>query len=358
MNDFYCVIMAGGIGSRFWPLSTPKVPKQFLDFLGVGKTLLQLTYDRFSNLCNPNNIFVITNESYAQLVSEQLPDLKVNNILREPFRKNTAPCIAYAANRIFCENPNAVFIAAPSDHFIPEQNKFEHTIQVGIDQAICEECLVTIGINPSRPETGYGYIQFIEDSTGCAGIVKKVKTFTEKPNHDLAVQFLNSGDFYWNSGIFIWKVNSIIKAIENHLPEIHTLFSNDNISYGTPDEKDSIRNAYQYCTSISIDYGIMEKAKNTYMVQADFSWTDLGSWRSLYSYLQKDNNGNAISGKKVMLYDSSNCIINMQDNKLAILQGLDDYIVVDTKETLLICHKKDEQRLRHFVNDAKLKKWL
>lgn len=346
--------MAGGIGSRFWPMSRSAHPKQFLDILGTGKTLLQLTYNRFLNICPRENIYVVTNENYVNLVKQQLPQLSDNQVLGEPIRRNTAPCIAYGIYKIEQINPEANIVVAPSDHIITKEDAFTEAINNALDFTETEDGLVTLGIKPSRPDTGYGYIQFIEDSCDIRKICK-VKTFTEKPNLDMAKFFLQSGEFLWNAGIFIWKLNSIKSAFRKYLPEIHTIFSDGAHVYNTSAEFEFIKKAYALCTNISIDYGIMEKANNVHVLVSDFGWSDLGTWGSLYNHIEKDNNGNAIVGRKVLTYDSKECIINVPENKLVVLQGLEGYIVVESDNTLLICKKEDEQQIRHFVNDVKIK---
>lgn len=349
-NNTYGVIMAGGIGSRFWPMSKSSFPKQFLDILGTGETLIQMTYNRFLKSCNKENVFVVTNEEYKALVLEQLEGINESQILCEPSRRNTAPCVAYAAYKINAINPNANIVVAPSDHLILKTEDYISTIETAIEKATSGDYLVTLGIKPSRPDTGYGYIQFVDDDSDSS--VKKVKTFTEKPNHDLAVTFLESGDFFWNSGIFIFSAKSIIKAFESHLPEVATLFNNDK-KYNTDAEKEFIEDIYAVCKNISIDYGILEKAENVHVVLSDFGWSDLGTWGSLYTHLNHDENNNASIGDEVRFYDSKNCIVNIPKKKLAVLHGLEDYIVVDTEEALLIVKKHDEQKIKQFVTDLK-----
>lgn len=355
MTNNYCVIMAGGIGSRFWPMSRNNHPKQFLDILGTGKTLIQQTFERFVKICPPENIYIVTSEAYVDLVKKQLPHLNEEQILAEPNRKNTAPCVAYASYKIRNKNPEANIIVAPSDHIITDETSFINTALKGLVFASEKDCLITLGIKPHRPDTGYGYIQFIPGAASETGQCLKVKTFTEKPDHDLAVQFIKSGEFLWNAGIFIWNVNSIIKAIEMYLPDLSQLFEEASASFDTDDEKQAIQNAYSLCTNISIDFGVMEKAKNVFVINSDFGWSDLGTYGSLYEHIRHDLNQNAVVGKHVMLYDSKNCIVNMPKNKLVVLQGLNDYIVVESDNVLLICKKSDEQQIRQFVNDAKLK---
>ncbi|MBL4577947.1 MAG: mannose-1-phosphate guanylyltransferase [Flavobacteriales bacterium] len=353
MKNNYCIIMAGGIGSRFWPISTAEKPKQFLDILGVGRTLIQQTYDRFNNICPRENIYVVTNEIYKDEVIEQL-GIEPDQVIAEPLRRNTAPCIAYASFKIAEINPNANLIVAPSDHLILDQPGFEKIIGLALDQAMSEDCLITLGIKPSRPDTGYGYIQFIEANKGEGGLIKKVKTFTEKPDLKLAREFLESGDFYWNGGIFIWTSQSIMNGLEALLPEVYNLFKEGEGIYNTEKEQAFIIEAYERCKNISIDYGVMEKAENVYVVLSDFGWSDLGTWGSLYDNLNKEDNGNAVIGKKVFMYDSNNCIVNIPDEKLVILQGLDDYIVVQSKDTLLVCKKSEEQKIKDMVSEVTL----
>lgn len=349
--------MAGGVGSRFWPMSRTAHPKQFLDILGTGKTLLQQTYSRFLRLCPKENIFIVTNDSYVDLVKEQIKGIDSNNILSEPARKNTAPCVAYASYKINQLNPDALIVVAPSDHLITKEDTFIKAIKACYVKAASEDCLVTLGIRPSRPDTGYGYIQFNESSVKEKDKrIKKVKTFTEKPDLEMAKFFLQSGDFLWNSGIFIWSVKSIINAFEKHASDMHILFSEGNDIYNTPKEQEFIAKAYINCKSISIDYAIMEKAENVYVRSSIIGWSDLGTWGSLYDHIKHDDHANAVVGKNVMIYDSENCIVNVPKDKLVVMQGLKDYIVVESDGILLICKKEDEQQIRTFVNDAKVLK--
>ncbi|OFY86908.1 MAG: mannose-1-phosphate guanylyltransferase [Bacteroidetes bacterium RIFCSPLOWO2_12_FULL_35_15] len=347
--------MAGGIGSRFWPMSRTAHPKQFMDILGTGETLLQQTYNRFLRLCPKENIFIVTNDSYVTLVQEQINDIDVSNILSEPARKNTAPCVAYACYKIAQLNPDAITVIAPSDHLITKEDTFVKAINSCFKKAASEDCLVTLGIHPSRPDTGYGYIQFVE-SNEKDNRIKKVKTFTEKPDLEMAKFFLQSGDFLWNSGIFIWSVKSVIKAFEKHSPDLAAVFQDGNGVYNSSEESDFIAKAYTNCKNISIDYAILEKADNVYVRSSIIGWSDLGTWGSLYSHIKKDNNQNAVVGKNVMMYDSKNCIVNVPKDKLVVLQGLENYIVVESNGILLICKKEDEQHIRTFVNDVKVVK--
>ncbi len=354
----YCVIMAGGQGSRFWPLCRIDKPKQFLDILGTGKTLLQQTVNRFSGICPDENIYIVTNKSYRDLVIEQVPQIKLENILLEPLRRNTAPCIAYANQRILEQNKEANIVVAPSDHLILNEQEFVRIISQALAYTEKHDALLTLGIKPSRPETGYGYIQInpvgktnIEDF----GIIK-VKTFTEKPEYDMAKIFFESGEFYWNSGIFIWSINAIMNAFDLYLPDVKDLFDKGTDKYNKPEETEFIEQTYAECRNISIDFGIIEKAKNVYVLCADFGWSDLGTWGSLYENSPKDENKNALISGDVLTYDTNSCIINLPDNKLTVIQGLNDYIVVESDGILLICNKDDEQKIRQFVNDVKMKK--
>jgi len=355
MKNNYVVIMAGGIGSRFWPMSRTSLPKQFHDILGIGSTLLQLTVARYLPICPKENIIIVTNAKYKDLVKEQLPDLRDEQILLEPSRNNTAPCIAYAVYKINEENKEANIIVAPSDHLIIKEVDFQNTIKTAINKAESENCLLTIGIKPSRPDTGYGYIQF-EDDNNPDQTIKKVHTFTEKPLLDVAKSFIESGEFYWNSGMFIWNVKSIIAALKTHLPDLNKLFAEGVGKYGTAEEEKFNNLIYPLCENISIDHGLMEKAKNAYVILADLGWSDLGTWGSLYTHVEKDETNNAIIGDNVLTYDSSDNIVMMPKNKLAVIQGLEDYIIVDSNDTLLICKKQDEQKIKQFVHDITVKK--
>jgi len=357
MNNTYCIIMAGGIGSRFWPLSRKAKPKQFLDILGTGKTLIQQTYERFSNFIPAENFLVVTSVQYKDLVLNQLPHLKESQVLLEPLRRNTAPCLAYATYKIKTVNPDANLIVAPSDHLILKEEEFIRQIKNGIEFIKKNNALLTLGIKPNRPETGYGYIQVKKKADFDAlDNLYKVKTFTEKPDLEMAKIFVESGEFFWNSGIFIWSLSSIIAAFETHLNEVSSLFAKGNKWYNTEDEVHFIAKTYSECKGISIDYGIMEKAQNVYVLTADFGWSDLGTWGSLYENKEKDEDGNVINGDNVLTYDTKNCIVNLSDEKLAVLHGLDGYIVAESNDTLMICKKEDEQQIKQFVTDVRIKK--
>lgn len=348
--------MAGGVGARFWPMSRQNHPKQFIDILGTGETLIQSTFRRFTSICPAENIYIVTNEMYKKQVLDQLP-VNEEQVLCEPARRNTAPCIAYANYRILQRNPEANIVVAPSDHIILKEDVFTEVITAALKATSENDWLLTLGIRPSRPDTGYGYIQY-DDSQGCESDqrVKKVKTFTEKPQLEMATQFLASGDFLWNSGIFIWKLKTILAAFNKHLPEVDHLFRAGIGKYASADEDAFIHQTYSICKSISIDYGVMEKADNVYVLASDFGWSDLGTWGSLYDTRPKNEQGNAVVGHNVMLYNSTNCIVNMPKDKLVVLQGLDDYIVVEDKGILLVCRKGDEQQIRQFVNDVLIEK--
>lgn len=348
--------MAGGIGSRFWPMSRNARPKQFLDVLGTGRTLIQQTFHRMKNICPSENILIVTHADYIGLVREQLPELDPSQILSEPVRKNTAPCLAYAAHKIQKRNPDANVVIAPSDHIILQEEAFADSIRAGLEFTESNPVLLTLGIKPSRPDTGYGYIQFIDEKTDQPRKISKVKTFTEKPDAEMARFFLQTGEFLWNAGIFIWNNRSILSAFDEYLPEMAAVFNEGAGVYDTSAESEFIRSAYEQCVNISIDYGVMEKARNVFVMSSDFGWSDLGTWGSLYEHSDKDNDQNAVIGKNVMMYDSKGCIVNMPKDKLVVLQGLEDYIVVESDNILLVCRKADEQLIRQFVNDVKLNK--
>jgi mannose-1-phosphate guanylyltransferase len=347
----YVAIMAGGIGSRFWPLSRTSLPKQFLDILGTGKTLVQHSYDRYKKLVPKENIFIVTAQEYVTIVKAQLPDIPPENILAEPFRKNTAPCIAYVAFKLLQKDPNSLMIAAPADHLIVETDEFLKTTKKTLDFVEHINALVTIGIKPTHPNTGYGYIQ--HDTAEVAPNVYKVKSFTEKPNLEMAKTFISSGDFLWNAGIFTWKVKNLVAAFEQHLPEIYEVFAAEKEKFNTHQETEAIERIYPQCTNISIDFGVMEKADNVYVIPASFSWSDLGTWKSAWDNMEKDYFGNAVTGKKVMAVDAKNCVVHVPDKKLVLLQGLDDFIVVDTKDVLLICQKEKEQEIKEYLAEVK-----
>ena len=351
----YAVIMAGGIGSRFWPMSKSSFPKQFLDILGTGETLIQQTFNRLERICPPENILIVTNTNYKNLCLEQLPNVVESNILCEPAMRNTAPCVAYAAFKIQSMNEDANMIIAASDHIILKEDEFVRVTNDCLDIVAKNDVLLTLGITPSRPDTGYGYIQFSEDNLSGSKKARKVKTFIEKPNQELALNFLDSGDFLWNSGMFIWSAKSIALAYRKHLRDMHDIFDEGKQFYNTINEKEFIDRVFPACKNISIDYGIMEKSENVYVYPADFGWSDLGTWGSLYSHLELDEYKNTIQGNNVMMYDSTDNLVKVPDDKLVVLQGLQGYIVVENEGTILVCKKEDEQKIKQFVADLKQK---
>ncbi|GAA3966258.1 mannose-1-phosphate guanylyltransferase [Mucilaginibacter dorajii] len=353
-KNYYAIIMAGGIGSRFWPISRTSHPKQFIDILGTGKTLIQNTYERFLKVCPKENIYVVTNENYTKLVKTQLPDMEDQQILTEPVMRNTAPCVAYGCFKIENLNPDAAIVVAPSDQQILDEDAFVNSILRSLETATANDCLVTLGIKPSRPDTGYGYIQYTDNTIN--EDFHKVKTFTEKPTLEIAKTFIQSGDFLWNAGIFVWSAKAIVKAFEQYLPDMHEIFADARPVYNTENERNHINQAYQQCINISIDYGVMEKADNVYVLPSDFGWSDLGTWASIYDLAEKDYVGNAvIPSEKVIMYDSSNCMVNVPGEKLVILKGLHDFIVVESNNTLLICPRDQEQNVKQVVADVKSK---
>ncbi len=376
----YCVIMAGGVGSRFWPFSRTEKPKQFLDFFGMGKSLLQMTVDRFRPLIPIDHMFIVTNVTYKQLILEQIPDLKESQILCEPARRNTAPCIAYATAHIraLClrkagltaanqdwtrKEMKANIVVAASDHLILEEEKFRTTIEKAFDFVSENNAICTLGMRPTRPETGYGYIQYINERSqselndGMSAAkplndgIYPVKTFTEKPNLEMAKVFLDSGDFLWNSGIFIWNLQTISEAFRYLLPEVADRFREGELLMGTKKEEDFIEQMFPKCPSISIDYGIMEKAENVYVIPSSFGWSDLGTWGSLYELSEKDEQGNVSLHSEARFYEAKGNIVVLEPGKKAIVQGVDDMIIAEEKGALLVCKKAEEQRIKQFVSE-------
>ena len=351
MNNRYCVIMCGGVGSRFWPYSRTDLPKQFIDFFGTGRTLLQMSYDRIQGIVPKENILLVTNRRYAKLIHEQLPEISDDQILYEPARRNTAPCIAWAAYHINAKNPDAKIMVAPSDHLILKEDEYRQCILRGFDFIENRDVLLTLGIEPNRPETGYGYIQVGEE---CEGTVKKVKTFTEKPNLELAKVFLSTGEFMWNSGMFLWPVKSILAALRKHASEITDCFETDITAFGTDHETKYIESVFPACPNISIDFAVMEKAPNVYVECVEFGWSDLGTWGALYDNSLKNSEGNVTQKCKALLFNSTDNIIAMKSDKLVVASGLHDYIVADADDVLLIVPKAEEQKIRLYVNEVKL----
>jgi mannose-1-phosphate guanylyltransferase len=350
----YVAIMAGGIGSRFWPMSRTNFPKQFLDILNTGKTLIQSTYERFASFIPAENIFVVTSNEYVNIVKHQLPELPMQNILGEPSRKNTAPCIAYISFKLHQLDPKASLIVAPADHIILDTIGFTKVSLEALAFVNKHNAFITLGIKPTYANTGYGYIQY--EQHGVTDNVYKVKTFTEKPNLELAKTFIASGEFLWNAGIFVWQVKNILTAFEKYLPEMYEVFEAEQTKFNTPEETAALNEIYPQCPSLSIDFGIMEKADNVYLIPSSFGWSDLGTWNSAYENLEKDYLANAVAGDNVIVIDATKCMVHARDNKLVLLQGLDDYIVVDTEDVLLICKKEKEQDIKEYVAEVKRNK--
>jgi mannose-1-phosphate guanylyltransferase len=348
-NNFYAVIMAGGVGSRFWPVSTQKFPKQFHDMLGTGQSLIQRTFERINELVPTNNILIATNENYEKLVLQQIPQLSTKQLLLEPVMRNTAPCILYAALKIYQQNPDAVILVAPSDHWIKDEGEFLRNIQTSFEACAKDDILMTLGIQPDHPNTGYGYIQYENADTE----IKKVKNFTEKPDLKTAESFLESGDYLWNAGIFVWSAKSILKAFKAHLPEMVDTLDDGNNVYNSDFEDDFIKSNYKKCENISIDFGIMERAENVHVLPVDFGWNDLGTWGSLYGKLKKDEDENAVVGANVIFRDAKGNMIRTENGKRVVIQGLEDFIVVEKKDIIMICPRKDDQDIKQIMADAR-----
>lgn len=347
-NNRYCIIMAGGVGSRFWPISRQAKPKQFLDILGTGKSFLRMTFERFLPIVPAENFIVVTHRRYKDMVLEHIPEISDNQILCEPIGRNTAPCIAYAAYHLKKAHPEAEMIVTPADHLILNEAEFHSIIEECLEFAVGHNALMTVGIKPSRPETGYGYIQKSNNDE-----ISRVKCFTEKPHLELAQTFVECGEFFWNSGIFIWTVKSIIEAFEKHLPEHHALFSAITDALGTEREVAAVEQVFAECKSISIDYGVMEKADNVYVRCGNFGWSDVGTWGSMHQLSQKDAYANTKSGKACYTYNTRNSIVAVPQDKIAIINGLRDYIVVDTDDVLMICPRSEEQSIKKYIDDVR-----
>ncbi len=352
-SNNHLVIMAGGVGSRFWPMSTEDKPKQFIDVLGVGRSLLQLTFDRFEGICPPENVWVLTNQKYADLVHEQLPEVPVGNILREPCRRNTAPCIAYVSWRIKNADVNANIVVTPSDHIVTDKEEFRRVIMQGLNFTAETDAIVTLGMRPNRPETGYGYIQAdLRSPSARNKEIFRVDQFREKPDLATAQKYIQQNNFYWNAGIFIWSATTIINAFRIYEPSLAKIFDGIRSKLGTLEEQSVIDQRYPECESISVDYAIMEKAEEIFVFPSDFGWSDLGTWGSLLMQSHRDIYGNAIIGENISLYDTKNCIIHTTDNKKTVVQGLDGYIVAEKDGKLLICKLSEEQRIKQFSGEA------
>jgi len=351
MKNTYVAIMAGGIGSRFWPKSRISNPKQFLDVLGTGQSLIQMTFERFRRFLPAEQILVVTNEMYTGACQEHLPEIPADNILVEPLRRNTAPCVAYVAWKVAQKNPYANLIIAPSDHLILYPDKFIETLEKGLEFTAGADTLLTLGIRPTRPDTGYGYIQYHEEVI--QEDIFRVKTFTEKPNKEIAEHFIKSGDYLWNAGVFLWNVQSVIKSFEQYSPEISSLFEQGKNVYNTPEEADFIEDIYPQCPNVSIDVAIMEKAQNVYVLPSSFGWSDLGTWTSVWDKAEKDEHNNKVLGDDVMVFDSKNSLVIGESGKLVIVQGMEDCCVVDTPDALLVCKLHNESTLKKIHGDIK-----
>lgn len=348
-KNYYAVIMAGGVGSRFWPVSTQEYPKQFHDMLGTGESLIQRTFNRINQLIPSENILIATNKRYEDLVLKQLPKTTQQQLLLEPAMRNTSPCILYAALKIYNQNPNAVMLVAPSDHWIENETEFLKNIETSFKASAKNDILMTLGIQPDSPNTGYGYIQFEQNESA----IKKVKNFTEKPQLEKAKEFLSSGDYLWNAGIFVWSAKSILNAFKEHLPEMVDILDDGNNVYNSDFEDDFIKSNYEKCENISIDFGIMERAKNVHVLPVNFGWNDLGTWGSLYNKLEKDTQENAIVGAETIFRDANGNMVRTESGKKVIIQGLDDFIVVEKDDVILICPRKDEQDIKQISAAAK-----
>ena len=348
----HLVIMAGGVGSRFWPMSTAEKPKQFIDVLGTGKTLLQLTVERFGSMIDPKNIWVVTNQSYVDIVREQLPDMPAGNILCEPCRRNTAPCIAYVSWRIKAQDPKANIVVTPSDHVVMNVQEFQRVIRECMDFTADSDAIVTLGMKPNRPETGYGYIQADLSTASLRNKeIYRVDSFREKPNLETAQEYIKKNNYFWNAGIFIWNVNTIVNAFRIYQPAMAKIFESMLPIYGTPQEQETINERFPECESISVDYAIMEKAEEIFVCPADFGWSDLGTWGSLHGQSKKDLYGNACIGPDINIFESHNCIVHTTQEKKVVIQGLDGYIVAENNNTLLICKLSEEQRIKQFSGE-------
>ena len=349
-KNYYAILMAGGVGSRFWPVSTEEFPKQFHDMLGTGDTLIQKTFNRLAKLIPQENIFILTNERYNDLVFEQLPTVTKRQVVLEPAMRNTAPCILYASLKIQKENPDAIMIVAPSDHWIEDESTFSNNVQQAFDFCSKNDALMTLGIQPTFPNTGYGYIEF--DKTTFNDI-KSVNQFREKPDYETAKEFISQGNFLWNAGIFMWSVKSVVAAFQNNQPVLYELFRSGLSKYNTDQENDFIQENYAKSENISVDYAIMETSKNVYVIAAEFDWNDLGTWGSLYDKLDKDTSGNAVVNARTLTEDASGNMIRTANNKIVVVDGLRDYIIVDKEDVLLIYPKSKEQDIKKVLQKVK-----
>lgn len=348
--DNHIVIMAGGVGSRFWPMSTPESPKQFIDVMGCGKSLIQLTSERFQGICPLQNMWVVTSEKYVEIVREQLPEIPESNILAEPCARNTAPCIAYACWKIKKKYPNANIVVTPSDALVINTDEFRRVIRKALDFTDESSAIVTLGIQPSRPETGYGYIA-AGNGLSTDKEIFHVDSFKEKPDRLTAEKYISEGNFFWNAGIFVWNVRTITSVMRIYSPTIAQIFDRVYPDLYTDQEKSTIEKLFPTCESISIDYAVMEKAQDIYVLPSSFGWSDLGTWGALRGLLPQDENGNAAIGQNIKLYDSKNCVVHTSEEKKVVIQGLDGYIIAEKDQTLLICRLNEEQRIKDFSKD-------
>lgn len=361
MNNNHLIIMAGGVGSRFWPMSTPERPKQFIDVLGIGKSLIQLTVERFDTVIPIENVWIVTSEKYKNIVREQLPGVPESQILLEPCMRNTAPCIEYVSRKIYAKYPDANLVFSPADHIVLDINTFREVIKNSLEFTENREAILTLGMMPTRPETGYGYIKAISsqqsavsgqqlnlcrDVTPVASNIHKVEAFKEKPNLETAMSYIAEGGYYWNAGIFIWNVKMVVNTISNLVPDLASVFDKIEPYFYTEQEQDIVNQYFPTCPNISIDYAVMEKSKEVFVYPASFGWSDLGTWGSLYTHLEQDENKNATVGQIINLVDCKNCIVHTPSERKVVIQGLDNYIIAESDNTLLICRKEDEQLIK------------
>ena len=348
--------MAGGVGSRFWPASRESMPKQFLDILGIGKSLIRMTYERFNKIVPPERILVVTNKMYANLVAEHIPEIPIENILTEPSRNNTGPCVAYTAFRLQAMDPDAAFVIAPSDHVILKEEAFIENVLTGLEYATSQDAIVTLGIKPTRPDTGYGYIE--STSKVIEKGIEKVESFREKPNTEVAQGYVDSGNYYWNAGIFIWSCKTILSSFEKNAPEIHKILSSDLSKYNSAEEQDYIDKVYPTTPNISVDYAILENADNVYTLPVDIGWSDLGTWNALHAYMDKDESGSVVVGDNTMMINSKNCMVRSDAKKLVVVKDMEDYIIIDESDVLLIYPKHQEQEIKAMRKSVEDKSFL
>ena len=355
-DNYYVAIMAGGVGSRFWPASRESLPKQFLDILGIDKSLIRMTFERFNKIIPAERILVVTNKMYKNLVHEHIPEMPLTNIITEPSRNNTGPCVAYTALRLEAMNPEATFVIAPSDHVILKEEAFLDRITTALEYASKEAAIVTLGIQPTRPDTGYGYIESTGEVT--QGDIQKVASFKEKPNIETAQSYLDAGAYFWNAGIFVWSCKTILSSFQNNAADIYTILTQDKTKYNTAEEQDYIDEVYPTTPSISVDYAILENAQNVYTLPADIGWSDLGTWNALHAYMDKDDTESVVIGDNTLLLDSKNCIVRSDAKKLVVIKDLQDYIVIDEEDVLLVYPKSQEQEIKALRKSIEQKQYL